>query len=136
MFIVYGLNKEPLEMPAGKVTAVLVLTQVLLISSFSCFNPTAFGSCSFQIDAFYTHSAPTTYHIMVFAIIAILCSIVTQLKWPCCRKCCDRGAICVFLLSLIMFSTIIINCLTINNLNINHANLLLFFSSKIGKAKK
>ena len=102
LFVIFGLNQQPLDGQNKTITTVIVLTQLLLISSFPLLSETQFGLCFLNIDSFINvEHAPSPFHFAACILCAVLVTFWAHFSWSCTRKCCFCDVL-VFLLVLII----------------------------------
>ena len=84
IFIMFGLQKLPLDIDINTVTSIIVVTQLLLITSFLSFAFEQFGSCSSNHGFNYF---PTVFHIVIVVLGSTL--FLCWFHWtPCVNKHC------------------------------------------------
>ena len=73
IFIIFGLHLLPLDVDVNSVTSVIVVTQLLLITSFLSFDVEQFGFCGLKLGDQKYGFAPTAFHFFILTLLSIVC---------------------------------------------------------------
>ena len=101
IFIIIGLNRMSTDRGIRTISTVILLTQLILITSFLSFNPFQFGSCTVSTGE-GGMVAPNMFHVLIALICTAICHLWANDTYDSCCCCC-KYAISLFLFVVLLF---------------------------------
>ena len=81
IFIIFGINQLPLDMDIRAMICLILMTQLLLITSFLSFNSEQFGACVLKVGQSTADTAPSLFHFVILVVATFLCTFGGHFLW-------------------------------------------------------